>query len=56
MDLQSISLLLIMGVFQLGIAYILFSIGISKVSATSANIIATIEPVLNPIWVFNFSK
>ncbi len=54
MDLQSISLLLIMGVFQLGIAYILFSIGISKVSATSANIIATIEPVLNPIWVFIF--
>lgn len=54
MTLNSTLLLIIMGVFQLGIAYILFSIGISKVSATSANIIATIEPVLNPVWVFLF--
>ena len=54
MNLLSTSLLFIMGIFQLGIAYILFSIGIKHVSATSANIIATIEPVLNPVWVFIF--
>ncbi len=54
LNLNSTLMLIVMGVFQLGIAYILFSIGISKVSATSANIIATIEPVLNPVWVFIF--
>lgn len=52
MDGLDLLLLFSMGIFQLGIAYILFSIGISKVSATSASIIATIEPILNPVWVF----
>lgn len=54
LNLKDILLLLVMGIFQLGIAYILFSIGISRVSATSASIIATIEPILNPVWVFLF--
>lgn len=44
-------LLLIMGVFQLGFGYIFFSLGIKLASATKANIIATLEPILNPIWV-----
>lgn len=51
---MDITLLLIMGIFQLGIAYILFSKGIQKISATHANIIAIIEPILNPVWVFIF--
>lgn len=51
-SLNGLIMLMVMGVFQLGIAYILFSKGIQMISATSANIIATVEPVLNPIWVF----
>ena len=33
---------------------ILISIGIKRISALSANLIAVIEPVFNPIWVFLF--
>jgi len=44
----SISLL---GIFQLGLAYVLFSIGIKKTPAVSASLIATLEPLLNPVWV-----
>lgn len=44
--------IVIMGVFQLGVGYIFFSKGIKHTSATSSSIIATLEPILNPIWVF----
>ena len=44
-------LIVIMGVFQLGFGYIFFSLGIQHASATQSNIIATLEPILNPIWV-----
>lgn len=44
--------ILLMGTFQLGIPYILFSLGIKKTKAVKSSIIATIEPILNPIWVF----
>ena len=43
---------LLMGVFQMGIAYVLFSKGIKHTTSLSASIISTIEPILNPIWVF----
>lgn len=48
------SVILLMGTFQLGIPYILFSLGIKKTNAVKSSIIATIEPILNPIWVFLF--
>ena len=44
--------IVIMGIFQLGFGYIFFSKGIKTTSATSSSIIATLEPILNPIWVF----
>lgn len=53
-NIQSVQpwiLLLVMGVFQLGFGYIFFSLGIRHASATQSNIIATLEPILNPIWV-----
>ena len=43
---------ILMGIFQLGMSYMVFSIGIRTTSALSASIICTIEPILNPIWVF----
>ena len=42
----------LLGIFQLGIAYVLFSIGIKSTPAVSASLIASLEPLLNPIWVF----
>lgn len=44
--------ILFMGVVQLGLGYIFFSIGIQHTSATTGSILATVEPILNPVWVF----
>ena len=44
--------LLLLGVFQLGISYILYALAIKHVSALEAILIPVIEPLLNPVWVF----
>lgn len=44
--------LLLLGVFQLGISYILYAMAIKHVSALEAILIPVIEPLLNPVWVF----
>ncbi len=41
-----------LGVFQIGVAAILFSYAIRRISAVFANLVAVIEPVFNPVWVF----
>ena len=43
--------LVILGVVQLGIPYILFSKAIKDATALEASLITMIEPILNPIWV-----
>jgi drug/metabolite transporter, DME family len=40
-----------LGIFQIGIAYAIFSYGLKRVYAIEASLISMIEPVLNPIWV-----
>jgi len=50
--LKASAAMLVLGAVQMGIPSILISIGIKRVSALSANLIAVIEPVFNPIWVF----
>jgi len=42
----------VLGIVQIGLSAILLSIAIKRVSAVQANLIAVIEPVFNPIWVF----
>ena len=46
--------LLFLGVFQIGISYLMYSRAIVRVPSLEGIIIPTIEPVLNPIWVFLF--
>ncbi len=41
-----------LGIFQIGLAYAVFSYGLRRVLAIEASIIALVEPVLNPVWVF----
>ena len=42
-----------LGVVQIGIAYTLFTLGMSRgIRSLDAGIVGYIEPVLNPIWVF----
>jgi len=43
--------LILLGVFQLGLPYILFTTAIKHVAALEASLITVIEPILNPIWV-----
>ena len=53
MNSKDILVILFLGIFQIGIAYVLFTNGISKgVRSLDASIIGFIEPLLNPIWVF----
>ncbi len=54
-NMRSISGLLILGIFQLGIPYILYVTSFKHVSAVEAVLIPVIEPLLNPIWVFGFT-
>jgi drug/metabolite transporter (DMT)-like permease len=55
LDSKSILAILALGIFQIGIAYILFTEGSRYVSAIEAVLIAVIEPLLNPVWVFLFN-
>ncbi len=44
-------MLVLLGVVQLAIPYICFSIAIRRVSAIEAVLLPILEPILNPIWV-----
>jgi len=55
-DSSKLDLLIIfsLGVFQLGIPYLLYTKALKYVKAIDAILTGMIEPVLNPIWVFLF--
>ena len=42
---------ILLGVVQVGLAYVFFSIGIKRTAALLACLITALEPVLNPLWV-----
>jgi drug/metabolite transporter (DMT)-like permease len=46
---------IVLGIFQLGLPYLLFSIALKKVRAIDGILIPIIEPILNPLWVFLFN-
>lgn len=48
------SIIAYLGVFQIGLAFILFTKGIKHIPALEANLIGTLEPIFNPVWVFLF--
>lgn len=50
-DNSSLMGLLLLGVFQLGLSYILYSSAIKHVSALEAVLVPIIEPIFNPVWV-----
>lgn len=47
-------IILYLGIFQIGLAFIFFTWAIKYVPAIEATLIGTLEPVLNPLWVFLF--
>ncbi len=42
--------IVLLGVFQIGLAYVFLSGGIGHITALEASLLLLIEPVLNPIW------
>lgn len=50
--IQNVGIILFLGIFQIGLSFILYSIAIKHIHVLEANIIVTLEPILNPIWVF----
>jgi len=50
--LKSVGAIVVLGSVQVGVAAILFAVAIKRISAVTANLIAVIEPVFNPVWVF----
>ncbi len=51
-DLSGWTALALLGVFQIGLSYVLYAAAIRHVPALEAILILFIEPVLNPVWVF----
>jgi DME family drug/metabolite transporter len=45
-------ILLFLGVFQIGLAYVCLSSGIGGVPALEASLLLLLEPVLNPVWAW----
>lgn len=41
----------LLGIFQVGTAYALFTLAIRHVTALESMLIPTVEPILNPVWV-----
>lgn len=51
LDFYGLLYLLILGIFQLGAAYIFYAAAVPHVYALETVLVAMLEPVLNPIWV-----
>ncbi|HMJ09413.1 MAG TPA: DMT family transporter [Pyrinomonadaceae bacterium] len=50
-----ISAILFLGIFQIGLSYMLFTTGMAAgVRSLDASIVGFIEPLFNPLWVFVF--
>jgi len=49
---KSAGAIAVLGIIQVGFSAVLFSAAIKRITAVSANLIAVIEPVFSPIWVF----
>ncbi len=47
---RDVAIVAFLGIFQHGIAYVLFVRGLRAVSALEGSLLALLEPVLNPIW------
>jgi DME family drug/metabolite transporter len=44
-----------LGVFQLGLAYLCFALGLRGTPAVEASLLVLLEPVLNPVWTYLFA-
>ena len=47
--------IIILGIFQLGIPYVLYAVASRDCPPLACSLIGMIEPLLNPVWVFIFA-
>lgn len=52
LSLKDMAMFSYLGIFQIGIAYVIFSYGLKRVHAIEASLLSMIEPVLNPVWTY----
>ncbi len=52
LDERGVALVLFLGVFQMGISYVLFVTGLKTVRAAEASLLGMLEPMFNPLWAF----
>lgn len=51
---KDMALMAVLGIFQLGIPYVLYCLALGKCSSFACSLIGAIEPMLNPVWVMLF--
>ena len=51
-DAREIGIVVFLGVFQLGLPFIIITLAIKQLSALESILIQTLEPLLNPVWVY----
>jgi drug/metabolite transporter (DMT)-like permease len=51
-SLPNLGIILFLGVFQIGLSFVFYSVAIRHVRVLESTIILTLEPILNPVWVF----
>ena len=51
---RSVGAIFILGIIQLGIPYVLFSVGTAVCSPLAVSLLGMLEPIFNPIWVAIF--
>ena len=49
---RDLAILVWLGVFQIGLAYLCLSTGVRDVTALEASLLLLAEPVLNPVWAW----
>lgn len=52
LDARSAAIVIYLGVFQIGFAYVLLTRGLARVPAFEASLLLLLEPVLNPIFAY----
>jgi drug/metabolite transporter (DMT)-like permease len=51
-DAKSLAAIAGLGILQIGLASVLFAVGIKRITALDSSLIGVLEPVFNPVWVF----
>lgn len=48
----NLGIILFLGIFQIGLSFVAYSVAIRRLEALESTLIIMLEPILNPLWVF----